>query len=140
MDSDKRKEWNLWEDLPTEEEEELIERYAKKIVERDLANIYHFVIESLGPTSTIVAEMGTAFIGPFLEMAGLEKFPAFFRNKRAVTRLNERIDEIEVEYRNRLITRETREQEVKGMPEVKETFWLRVRRSISRLFGVSDYS
>ncbi len=56
----------------------------------------------------MVAEVGTAFIGPFLELGGMEKFPAFFRNKRAVARLNERIEEIEADYRNGLIARETR--------------------------------
>ena len=93
MDSEKKEDWNLWEDLPPEVEDELIERYAQKMVERDLSGVFLFAIEALGPASTLVAEVSTGFLGPFLELGGLEKFPAFFRNKASVQRLKEELKE-----------------------------------------------
>lgn len=97
MDSEKKEDWNLWEDLPPEVEDELIERYAQKMVERDLSGVFLFAIEALGPASTLVAEVSTGFLGPFLELGGLEKFPAFFRNKASVQRLKDRVEELKEE-------------------------------------------
>jgi len=97
--------WSLWEDLPPEEEDELIEKIAQTIVKRRLGLMAQMILEGMGPLSRIGAELGMNIMGPYLEFFGVEKVTALFRNRENVKRLIDRIEELEEEHKSKKRTK-----------------------------------
>ena len=93
--------WNLWDELPPEEEDILIEKMARHIVKRRMGLMAQITLETLGPLTWIGAELGMTILGPYLEFFGVEKVTALFRNKKTLQRLMDRIDELEEEQKDK---------------------------------------
>ncbi len=89
--------WNLWDDLPPEEEDELIEKLAQNIVKRKMGLLAQLTLETISPISKLGADLGMTLLGPYLEFFGVEKVTALFRKRENLTRLLDRIDELEME-------------------------------------------
>ena len=89
--------WNLWDDLPPEEEDELIEKLAQNIVKRRMGLMAQLTLETISPISKLGADLGMTLLGPYLEFFGVEKVTALFRKRENMTRLLDRIDELEME-------------------------------------------
>ena len=89
--------WNLWDDLPPEEEDELIEKLAQDIVKRKMGLMAQLTLETISPLSKLGADLGMTLLGPYLEFFGVEKVTALFRKRENLTRLLDRIDELEME-------------------------------------------
>lgn len=91
--------WNLWDDLPPEEEDELIEMLAQNIIKRRMGLIAQLALETISPISKLGADLGMTLLGPYLEFFGVEKVTALFRRRENLNRLLDRIDELEIEKR-----------------------------------------
>ena len=89
--------WNWWEDLTPEEEDELIEKLAQDIVKRKMGLMAQLTLETISPISKMGADLGMTLLGPYLEFFGVDKVTALFRKRENLTRLLDRIDELEVE-------------------------------------------
>ena len=89
--------WELWDDLPPEEEDELIEKLAQNIVKRRMGLIAQLTLETISPISKLGADLGMTLLGPYLEFFGVEKVTALFRKRENLTRLLDRVDELEME-------------------------------------------
>jgi hypothetical protein len=90
--------WNLWDDLPPEEEDdELIEKLAQNIIKRRMGLMAQLTLETISPISKLGADLGMTLLGPYLEFFGVEKVTALFRKRANLTRLLDRIDELEME-------------------------------------------
>jgi hypothetical protein len=89
--------WELWDDLPPEEEDELIEKLAQNIVKRKMGLMAQLTLETISPISKLGADLGMTLLGPYLEFFGVEKVTALFRKRENMNRLLERIDELEME-------------------------------------------
>ncbi len=89
--------WNLWDDLPPDEEDELIEKLAQNIVKRKMGLMAQLTLETISPISKLGADLGMTLLGPYLEFFGVEKVTALFRKRENLTRLLDRIDELEFE-------------------------------------------
>ena len=89
--------WNLWDDLPPEEEDVLIEKLAQNIVKRRMGLMAQLTLETISPISKLGADLGMTLLGPYLEFFGVEKVTALFRKRENLTRLLDRIDELELE-------------------------------------------
>jgi hypothetical protein len=89
--------WNLWDDLPPEEEDELIEKLAQNIIKRRMGLMAQLTLETISPISKLGADLGMTLLGPYLEFFGVEKVTALFRKRENLTRLMDRIDELEME-------------------------------------------
>jgi len=95
-DSTKPK-WELWDDLPPEEEDALIEKIAQHIVKRRMGMIAQITLETLSPLTWLGAELGMTILGPYLEFFGVEKVTALFRRRENLGRLMDRIEELQEE-------------------------------------------
>lgn len=103
--------WNWWEDLTPEEEDELIEKLAQDIVKRKMGLMAQLTLETISPISKMGADLGMTLLGPYLEFFGVDKVTALFRKRENLTRLLDRIDELEVEKsRKRDETKKKKEQ------------------------------
>jgi hypothetical protein len=89
--------WNLWDDLPPDEEDELIEKLAQNIIKRKMGLLAQLALETISPISKLGADLGMTLLGPYLEFFGVEKVTALFRKRENMTRLLDRIDELEME-------------------------------------------
>lgn len=89
--------WQQWQDLPPEREEELIEKLAQAFVKRGLGLIGRMLLESGGPLTSMFAEFYMGIYGPFFDFFEVDQYVALLRNKRNVRRLIKRIDELEEE-------------------------------------------
>lgn len=89
--------WNIWDELPPEVEDELIEKMAQHIVKRRLGLMAQIALETLSPVAWLGAELGMTILGPYLEFFGVEKVTALFRRRENLRRLMDRIDELEEE-------------------------------------------
>lgn len=89
--------WNYWDDLPPEEEDELIEKMARHIVKRKMGLMAQITLETLSPLTWLGAELGVTILGPYLEFFGVDKVAALFRNRDNLRRLMDRIEELEEE-------------------------------------------
>jgi hypothetical protein len=87
--------------LPPEEEDELIEKMAQHIVKRKMGLMAQITLETLSPLTWLGAELGMTILGPYLEFFGVGKVTALFRNRDNLRRLMDRIDELEVEQKNK---------------------------------------
>jgi hypothetical protein len=87
--------WNYWDDLPPEEEDELIEKMAQHIVKRKMGLMAQITLETLSPLTWLGAELGMTLLGPYLEFFGVGKVTALFRNRDNLRRLMDRIEELD---------------------------------------------
>ena len=95
-DNEKPK-WNLWDELPPDEEDELIEKMAQHIVKRRLGLMAQIALETISPVAWLGAELGMTIFGPYLEFFGVEKVTALFRKRGNLRRLMDRIEELDEE-------------------------------------------
>ncbi len=93
--------WDYWDDLPPEEEDELIEKMAQHIVKRKMGLMAQITLESLSPLTWLGAELGMTILGPYLEFFGVGKVTALFRNRDNLRRLMDRIEELEEEQKGK---------------------------------------
>ena len=91
--------WQHWEDLPPEMEEELINKIANFVVKHKLTLLAEMVLTSIGPFTSMFAELGMGMFGPFLEFFGVDVYAALFRRKENLKRLMDLIDRLEDEER-----------------------------------------
>lgn len=89
--------WEMWDELPPEVEDKLIEGIAQHIVKRNLGLIAQLTLETLSPVAWLGAELSMTILGPYLEFFGVEKVTALFRKRENLKRLMDRIDELEIE-------------------------------------------
>ncbi len=89
--------WQQWQDLPPEREDELIEKLAQAFVKRDLGLMGRMLLESGGPLTNLFAEFYMGIYGPFFDFLEVDEYVALLRNRRNVRRLIERMDELEKE-------------------------------------------
>lgn len=89
--------WQQWQDLPPEREEELIEKLAQAFVKRGLGLIGRMLLESGGPLTSMFAEFYMGLYGPFFDFFEVDQYVALLRNKRNVKKLIKRIDELDEE-------------------------------------------
>lgn len=99
--------WQQWQDLPPEVEEELIDKLARAFVDRGLGLMGRMLLEGGGPLTSMFAEFYMGIYGPFLDFMEVDRYVALLRNKRNVKKLVERIEELEEE-------REGKKAEAKG--------------------------
>lgn len=90
-------EWKQWEDLPPEEEEELIERLARYLVDHRMDLLAQMILGSGGPLTSMFAEFWMGLYGPYFDFFGVDKYVALLRKRKNVERLLARIEEIEKE-------------------------------------------
>ncbi len=93
--------WDYWDDLPPEEEDELIEKMAQHIVKRKMGLMAQITLETLSPLTWLGAELGMTILGPYLEFFGVGKVTALFRNRDNLRRLMDRIEELEEEQKGK---------------------------------------
>ena len=103
-------EWQHWEDLPPEKEEEIIDRLARAFVKRGLGLMGRMLLESGGPLTSMFAEFYMGIYGPFFDFLEVDEYVALLRNKRNLKKLVKRIEELETE----------KEKEKKGKPPAKK--------------------
>lgn len=96
-DNTKKENWQYWDNLPDNEAEKLVEELAQTIHNRKLNLASSLILQSMYPLTRIGSELGLAFLGPYLEFIGLAKHAAIFRKRENVTKLIERIEELEDE-------------------------------------------
>ncbi|OGD47107.1 hypothetical protein A3K69_04685 [Candidatus Bathyarchaeota archaeon RBG_16_57_9] len=107
-------EWQHWEDLPPEKEEEIIDRLARAFVKRGLGLMGRMLLESGGPLTSMFAEFYMGIYGPFFDFLEVDEYVALLRNKRNLKKLVKRINELEDE-------KERAEKERKGKKAPKES-------------------
>jgi len=90
-------EWQHWEDLPPEKEEEIIDRLARAFVKRGLGLMGRMLLESGGPLTSMFAEFYMGIYGPFFDFLEVDEYVALLRNKRNLKKLVKRIEELEEE-------------------------------------------
>lgn len=90
-------EWQHWEDLSPEREEELIEKLANAFVKRGLGLMGRMLLESGGPLTSMFAEFYMGLYGPFFDFLEVDEYVALLRNKRNLKRLVKRIEELDKE-------------------------------------------
>jgi hypothetical protein len=105
--------WQQWQDLPPEREEEMINKLAQAFVKRGLGLMGKMMLESGGPLTSMFAEFYMGLYGPFFDFFEVDQYVALLRNKRNVKKLIKRIDELEEE-------KERAEKERKGRTAPKE--------------------
>ncbi len=93
--------WDYWDDLPPEEQDELIEKMAQHIVKRKMGLMAQITLETLSPLAWLGAELGLTILGPYLEFFGVDKVTALFRNRENLRRLMNRIEELEKEQKGK---------------------------------------
>jgi hypothetical protein len=106
--------WQQWQDLPPEREEEMINKLAQTFVKRGLGLMGKMLLESGGPLTSMFAEFYMGLYGPFFDFLEVDQYVALLRNKRNVKKLIKRIDELEEE-------KEQAEKERKAKKAPKES-------------------
>ena len=105
--------WQQWQDLPPEREEEIINKLAQTFVKRGLGLMGRMLLESGGPLTSMFAEFYMGIYGPFFDFLEVDEYVALLRNKRNLKKLVKLIEELEEE-------KERIEKERKGKPAAKE--------------------
>jgi hypothetical protein len=87
--------WNYWDDLPPEKEEELIDKIADFCVRKRLGLFALMALESGGSLTSMFANFWMGLYGPYLEFLGVDEFTALLRKKGNSEKLIARIEELE---------------------------------------------
>jgi len=93
----------LWEESTPEEEEEVIERIARYIVNKRLELPAGILLLGLSPFTFIGAQWGRFFLSPYLSALGGmgedgNRVISTFEKRSNVKKLRERIEELTIEY------------------------------------------
>ena len=91
------KEWEPWEDLPPDKENEIIEQIAQFCVKHKIGIMGQMVFETVSPVSKMFSEIAMNLYWPFLGYLGIDKITAIFRKKQNLQRIIDRIEELEEE-------------------------------------------
>jgi len=91
--------WRQWEDLPTEREEELIEKLAEFLVRNRVGLLGRMLLESGGPLTSLFAEFYMGIYGPYLDFLEIDEYVALLRKKQTIPKLIKRIEEKETSLR-----------------------------------------
>ena len=89
--------WQYWEDLPPEKEDELIEKMARFIVDHNLGTIAEIVLGTVEPIGRMGAQLGLTLFGPYFEFFNAATYTAVFRKRGNIKRLLKRIEELQDE-------------------------------------------
>jgi len=95
------KRWDYWDDLPSEKEEELINKIAEFVVEHKMDLIAEMLLETGGPITSIFASFGLNLFGPYLEFFGADTYTALFRRRENIQRLIDEINKINDEKKSK---------------------------------------
>ena len=95
------KRWDYWDDLPSEKEEELINKIAEFVVEHKMDLIAEMLLETGGPITSIFASFGLNLFGPYLEFFGADTYTALFRRRENIQRLIDAIEKINDEKKSK---------------------------------------
>ncbi len=88
-------EWNYWDDLPPEKEEELIDKIADFFVRKRLGLFALMALESGGTLTRMFAEFWMGLYGPYIEFLGADEVTALLRKRGNTDKLIARIEELE---------------------------------------------
>jgi len=89
--------WEQWEDLPTEKEEEIIEKLASILVKKRMGLIGKILLESGGTLTSLFAEFYMGLYGPYFDFLEVDEYVALLRRKENIPKLIRRIEEKEEE-------------------------------------------
>jgi hypothetical protein len=89
--------WEQWEDLPTEKEEEIIEKLATMLVKKRMGLIGKILLESGGTLTSLFAEFYMGLYGPYFDFLEVDEYVALLRRKENIPKLIRRIEEKEEE-------------------------------------------
>ena len=87
--------WNQWEDLPEEREEELIESIADFFSRKGLGMLALMSLESGGTLTSMFADFWMGLYGPYLDFLQVDEYMALLRKKGNVEKLIKKIEEKE---------------------------------------------
>ena len=89
--------WEQWEDLPSEKEEEIIEKLATILVNKRMGLIGKMLLESGGTLTSLFAEFYMGLYGPYFNFLEVDEYVALLRRKENIPKLIRRIEEKEEE-------------------------------------------
>lgn len=89
--------WEQWEDLPTEKEEEIIEKLATMLAKKRMGLIGKILLESGGTLTSLFAEFYMGLYGPYFDFLEVDEYVALLRRKENIPKLIRRIEEKEEE-------------------------------------------
>ena len=87
--------WRQWEDLPPEQEEELIDRTARTLIKHRAGLPAQLLLESGGPLTSLFAKFWLGLYGPYLDFLGLDKHMAILRKRINIEKILDRIDTLQ---------------------------------------------
>jgi len=87
--------FNYWEDLPLEKEEELIDNIADFFVRKRLGLFAIMTLESGGTLTRLFADFWMGLYGPYIEFLGADRYTALLRKKGNTDKIIARIEELE---------------------------------------------
>lgn len=87
--------WQQWEDLPPEREEELIEKLVNTFVAKKIGFLARMILESGGSLTTLFAEFWMGLYGPFFDFLEVDEYMALLRKRKNVERLLTKLEEAE---------------------------------------------
>lgn len=88
--------WQQWEDLPPEREEELIEKLVNTFVAKKIGFLARMILESGGSLTTLFAEFWMGLYGPFLDFLEVDEYMALLRKRKNIERLLVKLEEAEL--------------------------------------------
>jgi hypothetical protein len=88
-------EWNQWEDLSEEREEELINSIADFFSRKGLGMLALMSLESGGNLTSMFADFWMGLYGPYLDFLQVDEHIALLRKKSNVKKLIERLEQLE---------------------------------------------
>jgi len=108
--------WRQWEDLPPEQEEELIDQTARTLIKHRMGLPVQLLLESGGPLTSLFAKFWLGLYGPYLDFLGLDKHMAILRKRSNIENILDRIDTLQTE-------RECEEKKMsEGIPQGKTNY------------------
>jgi hypothetical protein len=87
--------WEQWEDLPPEREEEIIEKVASLLVRKRIGLLGKMLLESGGNLTSLFAEFYMGLYGPYFDFLEIDEYVALLRKKQNIPKLIKRIEEKE---------------------------------------------
>lgn len=89
--------WRQWEDLPPEQEEEIIDHTARTLIKHRAGLPAQLLLEGGGPITSLFAKFWLGLYGPYLDFVGLDKHMALLRKRSNIEKLLDRIDKLQIE-------------------------------------------
>ncbi|MBU1067628.1 hypothetical protein KKE60_07555 [Patescibacteria group bacterium] len=108
--------WRQWEDLPPEQEEELIDQTARTLIQHRAGLPVQLLLESGGPLTSLFAKFWLGLYGPYLDFIGLDKHMAILRKRSNIEKILDRIDKLQTK-------KESEEKKTpEGIPQDKTNY------------------